>query len=147
VIDGKAQGTGVFFDLPCGLVVVCIGYQSAVLQDVPYDLSSGHFLNTEGYISPGLYCAGWARRGPTGTIGTNKLDGAAVADRIASEVSPGNRAGRSGLTSLLASRGVQHIDFNQWKKIEAAEIKAALAPSPRRKMTDVTEMVKLATTI
>jgi adrenodoxin-NADP+ reductase len=145
VIDGKAQGTGAFFEIPCGLVVACIGYKSAVLPDVPYDLSSGHFTNTDGLISPGLYCAGWARRGPTGTIGTNKPDGASIAERISTEVALANRPGRAGLTSLLASRGVQHVSFNQWKKIEAAEIRAATGPAPRRKMTDVTTMLKAAT--
>jgi NADPH-dependent glutamate synthase beta subunit-like oxidoreductase len=144
VKDGKAQGTGAFFELPCGLLVACIGYKSAPLDDVAYDFSSGHFQNQDGLIEGGLYCAGWARRGPTGTIGTNKPDGASVAERVAHEVSPGNRAGREGLQALLTGRGVRHVSFEEWKKIEMAEIDAAQKPSPRAKIVDVAAMLRVA---
>jgi len=70
-----AVGTGETYAIPCGLVVTCIGYKTPPLEGVPYEEDRGRFANSEGVIGGGLYCVGWARRGPTGTIGTNRPDG------------------------------------------------------------------------
>lgn len=144
VVDGKAQGTGDYFDLPCGLLIACIGYHSAPLEFVPYDDKAGHFFNIDGLIAPGLYCAGWARRGPTGTIGTNRPDGTGVAERLVREVTAGGKPGRDGLLPLLAAHGIKPVTFDQWKKIDAAEIQAAPQPSPRQKITDIAGMLQVA---
>jgi ferredoxin--NADP+ reductase len=94
----------------------------------------GRFANAEGRILPGLYCAGWARRGPSGTIGTNKPDGFEIADKIAEDIGAGAaKAGRSGLTALLAERGVREVSFADWKQIERAEEANARSGSPREK--------------
>ena len=45
---------------------------------------------TSGRIADRLFAVGWARRGPSGTIGTNRPDGYEVADRIAAAMPPGN---------------------------------------------------------
>ena len=61
------------------------------------------FANDEGRILPGLYCVGWARRGPSGTIGTNKPDGARIAEMVLEDIGRGGgKAGRPGLDALLA---------------------------------------------
>ncbi len=143
VIEGKAKGTGEFFEISCGLVVACIGYKSAPLDGVAYDFSSGHFTNVDGLIAPGLYCAGWARRGPTGTIGTNKPDGNSVAEKVISETTASGKSGRDGLSELLAARGVRPVSFADWKKIEAAEITAATPPAPRQKITSIDHMLRV----
>ena len=93
-------------------------------------------------ILPGLYCVGWARRGPTGTIGTNKPDGIMIADKIAEDIGEGSgKAGRAGLDALLAQRGVDVITFRDWQNIDAAEIARALPGAPREKFTDVADMI------
>ncbi len=146
IIDGKAVGAGVFFDIPCGLVVACIGYKSTALEGVPYDSSGGKFLNENGKISDGLYCAGWARRGPNGTIGTNKPDGAEVAKMIieAHAVDVSKKSGRTALQALLETRNTQIINFAAWQKIDAAEIVAAKTGAPRVKISRVQEMLDIA---
>ena len=131
---GRAVGTGAIRTLRCGLVVACIGYASAPLGDVPFDAAAGRFVNDEGRITERLYVAGWARRGPSGTIGTNKPDGAEVAARIATEVVPAGRDGGAGLDRLLAQRGIQPVTFTGWQRIEAAETAAARHPAPREKI-------------
>jgi ferredoxin--NADP+ reductase len=73
--DLRSVGTGETYVIPCGLVVSCIGYQTPPIEGVPYEHGRGRFANSEGRILPGLYCVGRARRGPTGTIGTNPPDG------------------------------------------------------------------------
>ncbi|HEU5286394.1 MAG TPA: FAD-dependent oxidoreductase [Sphingomicrobium sp.] len=134
---GSARGTGETYEVPASLVVSCIGYSTPPLGGVAYDERGGKFLNEAGRIADRLYCVGWARRGPTGTIGTNRPDGYEVAEAIAAALPPGSDGGRSGaegLKRLLSGRGVQATDFADWRRIEAAEEAAARPGSPREKM-------------
>jgi ferredoxin--NADP+ reductase len=136
--DGSATGAGETYAIPASLVVSCIGYRTPPIEGVPYDDRAGRFTNDEGRVLPGLYAVGWARRGPTGTIGTNRPDGFAIAEKIGADVGDGTgKAGRPGLDALLASRGVEVVTFRDWQKIEAAEVAAARAGSPREKFTSV----------
>ncbi|WP_262691095.1 FAD-dependent oxidoreductase [Kordiimonas aestuarii] len=144
VEDGTCIGTGVTEVLPAGLVVPCIGYRTSPIRDVPYSERYGHFENEDGLISDGLYCVGWARRGPTGTIGTNKPDGVEVANKILSEVSPSGKEGRDGLDRIVRERDLHIVTFQSWKKIEAMETSSARDGAPRKKLVDVGEMVRIA---
>ncbi len=90
---------------PPDLVVSCIGYRTSPIPDVPFDERQGRFANDEGRILPGLYCVGWARRGPSGTIGTNRPDGFDVVEKIGEDIAarrarPANKAGRPGFDAL-----------------------------------------------
>ena len=137
---GGARGTGEIYEVPASLVVSCIGYTTPPIAGVPYDERGGKFLNESGRISDRLYAVGWARRGPTGTIGTNRPDGYEVAEAIATAMpaaSDGGRAGGEGLKRLLTQRGVKPTDFADWRRIEAAEESAARSGSPREKMVRV----------
>ena len=140
--DGRATGTGETYVLPAALVVSCIGYRTPPIEGVPYDVRLGRFANDEGRIAPGLYAVGWARRGPTGTIGTNRPDGFLIADHISADTSDDNgKEGRAGLDRLLAARGVDVVTFRDWQRIEVAEIAAAREGSPREKFVSVEEMM------
>ncbi|MBV8970744.1 MAG: FAD-dependent oxidoreductase [Sphingomonadaceae bacterium] len=129
----RAVGTGVMRTIECGLIVAAIGYYSAPLGDVPFDAERGRFRNEGGRVADRLYVTGWARRGPSGTIGTNRPDGIEVAERIVAEAVPGGRAGAAGLDTLLHDRGVRPVTFAGWQAIDAAERAAATHPSPREK--------------
>ena len=134
-LDGdRAVGTGELRTVRCGLVVACIGYLSVPMAGVPFDAGRGRVVNDEGRVATRLYVTGWARRGPSGTIGTNRPDGTQVAERIVAEVAAGGRIGGAGLDALLAARGVRPVTFTGWQAIDAAEIAAATHPSPREKM-------------
>ncbi|MDQ3139703.1 MAG: pyridine nucleotide-disulfide oxidoreductase, partial [Pseudomonadota bacterium] len=141
--DLRSVGTGETYAIPCGLVVSCIGYQTPPIEGVPYEHGRGRFANSDGEIADGLYCVGWARRGPTGTIGTNRPDGFEVAEKIASKYRGGGSAkfGRVGLDTLLEGRGVDIVTFRDWQQIEAAEAARARAGSPREKFTDIDAML------
>lgn len=144
---GGAVGTGELHAIPCGLVIACIGYRTPAIPGVDWSDALGRFpTDAAGRIGRGLYASGWARRGPSGTIGTNRPDGfgvvaAMVADGIAAGNQTSDRAGPAGLDALLASRGVQPTDFAAWQKIEAAEIAAARPGAPREKIVDVAAML------
>jgi len=140
--DGRVNGTGETYAIPAQLVISCIGYRTPPIEGVPYDARLGRFANEEGRIAPGLYAVGWARRGPSGTIGTNRPDGYAVADQIAADVPGGSgKAGRAGLDALLSARGVDIVTFRDWQRIEAAEIARARAGAPREKFTTIADML------
>ena len=143
VVDGRAVGTGEFVEIECGLVVPAIGYRADPLDGAPFDERNGIFVNEDGRIADGLYAGGWVKRGPTGVIGTNKPDGRAVADHIANDFPTGSKPGRPALEKLLAERKVRAISFDDWLKVDAAEVAGAREPSPRRKFVKVEEMLSV----
>ena len=139
---GRAVGTGETYRLPADLVVSCIGYQTSAIAGVPFDERAGRFANHEGRILPGLYCVGWAKRGPSGTIGTNRPDGYAVIDLVAEDIGSGPRKrGRGGFDELIAERALDVVTFRDWQKIEEAEIAAAREGAPREKFVDIESMI------
>ncbi len=144
---GRAQATGETYRIPAGLVVSCIGYRSSPIPGVPFDERQGRFANDEGRILPGLYCVGWARRGPSGTIGTNRPDGFDIADKIAQDAAqgvlgPARKQGRPGFDALARERKLEPVTFRDWKKIEEAEERAAREGAPREKFVDIAAMMK-----
>ena len=140
VEDGRAVGTGEHFEIPCGLVVAAVGYLSMPVDGAPFDRRNGVVVNDEGRVGPGLYAVGWIKRGPTGVIGTNKPDGRNAAEQILADLGEsggeggGGKPGRDALEALLRARGCRWVDFEDWRRIEAAEIAAAAEGAPRRKL-------------
>jgi ferredoxin--NADP+ reductase len=144
--SGAAKGTGETYEVPASLIVTSIGYQTPRIDSVPYDERGGKFANDQGKIADGLYAVGWARRGPTGTIGTNRPDGYEVAEQVAAVMPPGSgdgKPGGSGLNLLLRERGVEPTNFADWRKIEAAEVAAARPGSPREKFVRHADWLKI----
>ncbi|HEX9931319.1 MAG TPA: FAD-dependent oxidoreductase [Allosphingosinicella sp.] len=146
--SGRAVGTGETYAVEAGLVVTCIGYRTPPVEGVPYEEDLGRFANEGGVIGDGLYCVGWARRGPTGTIGTNRPDGYEVAETIAATLGAGGggtpggvKEGGGGLDRLLAERGADVVSFDDWRDIEAAESARARPGSPREKFVAVADML------
>jgi len=135
--NGAARGTGHTYEVPASLIISAIGYSSAPMDGVPYDEKGGKFRNSGGLIGDCLYAVGWARRGPTGTIGTNRPDGYEVAEQIAAAMPVGSGEGKSGsegLKRLLDERGVKSTDYEDWRKIEEEEAGRARPGSPREKI-------------
>lgn len=141
----RSIGTGETYDMECSMVISCIGYQTPPIDGVPYEHGRGRFANVEGRILPGLYCVGWARRGPSGTIGTNRPDGENIVELIAEDFTAnrgtGRKKGRAGLDTLLNLRGVDVVAFSDWKKIEEAEIARARDGAPREKFVRIADMI------
>ncbi len=112
----------------CGLVITAIGYQAAGIDGVPYE--NGKVVNTDGRVKENLYVVGWAKRGPSGVIGTNKSDAAAVVELMINDLKSPKNAG--DISQLLTSQTV--INQSTWEKINEAEV-AAGEPhgKPRKK--------------
>ena len=140
--NGSARGTGETYEVPASLIVTAIGYSTPQIDGVPYDDRGGKFQNEGGLVGDRLYAVGWARRGPTGTIGTNRPDGYEVAEQVAAAMpagSAGDREGAAGLKRLLSERGVMPTDYDDWRKIEDTEVGRARPGSPREKFVRVEE--------
>jgi NADPH-dependent glutamate synthase beta subunit-like oxidoreductase len=143
----RVVGTGVFERIACGLVVAAVGYRSSPISRVPFDADRGLFPSNDGRVSQGLYTVGWAKRGPTGVIASNRPDGNLCAEQIIADV--GRRGcevgkpGRAAFERCLLARGVRTITFEDWQKIDAAELAGAVKPAPRRKFTTLGEMLEL----
>ena len=96
----SARPTGETFALPCGILFRSIGYRGVSMEGVPFDEKAGVFRNVDGRITedgkmpvPGLYVAGWIKRGPTGVIGTNKKDATETVELLLADAR-GGRLGR-----------------------------------------------------
>ena len=139
---GRAIGTGESYRIPADILITCIGYETSPIEGVPFDERAGRFANDQGRILPGLYCVGWAKRGPSGTIGTNRPDGYSVIDIVDEDIGSGHRRrGREGFDDLAAERRLDIVTFRDWQKIEEAEIAAARDGSPREKFVDIESMI------
>jgi NADPH-dependent glutamate synthase beta subunit-like oxidoreductase len=138
--DGDFVDTDETVDIPAELVVTCIGYGSVACDGLAP--ASGRFANDEGRIDDGLYVTGWAKRGPSGTIPTNRPESHALADRILAEVAPAGKPGRTAVYGALD--GVSIVDIDAWKRIDAAETGQASEGRVRRKLTRIDDLLAAA---
>lgn len=147
--DGRllALPTGEPWEEPCQLALTAVGYRGVPIDGLPFDDARGIVPNEGGRVYsptghrflPGLYVSGWARRGPSGVVGTNKPDAASVASALLDDLA-GQVASCSppeDLAVLLAARGVRVVDWAAWGRIDAQERAAGEAQGrPRVKHTD-----------
>ena len=151
----SAKGTGETIEIDCGILFRSIGYNGIAIPGVPFYERWGTIPNEAGRITteqggdviPGLYTAGWIKRGPSGIIGTNRACAVESVESLIEDIDKLNFAkpGREGLYKILNDNSVQYIDYQQWKKIDAAEVEAG-APigKPREKFTRREEMLAIA---
>ncbi len=141
VEGGRCIATGETFDIPCQMVVTCIGSRAATVEDLPFDEKRGIVSHDDGRVAPGVYAAGWLKRGATGTIGTNRLDSYAVTDLLISEFGGPARPGPHAFDLLVVERGLSPVSFDDWLVIKELEENAASEAAPRRKFPTVEEML------
>jgi ferredoxin--NADP+ reductase len=128
--DGVAVGTGEFSTIAADLVIRSVGYRGLALDGLHFDKARGVIPHVDGRIVrdgtvvPGVYVAGWIKRGPTGIIGTNKKDAAQTVASLLADLDalPAAARGDDDLASVLAARGVRVVTMRGWSAIDAAEI-------------------------
>ena len=126
------------FSIKCGLVITAIGYEAASIPGIPYE--RGKVVNNEGRVGENLYVVGWAKRGPSGVIGTNKSDASDVMKFLVEDLKSAKSNG--DITDLLADKS--HVSQAKWEAINASEI-AAGEPlgKPRKKAVTREELLSL----
>ena len=109
-------------------MVIAIGYNALNIPGVPFE--NGKVVNIDARVQDNMYVVGWAKRGPSGVIGTNKSDAASVIALLGSDLKePKNKA---DISDLLIGKTV--VTQKDWEAINAAEIAAGEAlAKPRRK--------------
>jgi len=135
----QKTGSDEKFSIKCGLVITAIGYEAASIPGIPYE--RGKVVNNEGRVSENLYVVGWAKRGPSGVIGTNKSDAADVMKLLVEDLKKAKNSG--DISEILPAN--KFVSQANWEAINAAEI-AAGEPlgKPRRKFVSREELHKIA---
>lgn len=153
-LTGDHAVTGVVLARPDGttetietsLVIRAVGFRGRPVPGLPFDSSAGIIPNDAGRVvdpmtghpMPGLYCTGWIKRGPTGVIGTNRVDSSETVASLLSDVThhrlPNPPLRAAQLTDLLRERQPDVVDASGWWRIDEAE-KSAGRASGRTRVT------------
>ena len=119
----RAVPTGETETLRCGIVFRSVGYRGVALPGLPFDEARGTIANDRGRVAPGVYAAGWIKRGPSGVIGTNKKDATETVELLLEDLRDAPRKDRSPdeIERLLLERGVRLVVYAGWASIDELE--------------------------
>lgn len=110
--------------------ITAIGYRGTPLGDAALDERNGVFADDHGEIAPGLYVVGWAKRGPSGVIATNRADSLAVVERmvaILKATSVAKNKTNEQIDAMLRRRGISVTSFSHWLHLDRFELDAGKA--------------------
>ncbi|KAK0743573.1 NADPH:adrenodoxin oxidoreductase-like protein [Schizothecium vesticola] len=150
--NAYALGAGATAQLPCAVAFRSIGYKSTPLPEfadlgIPFDDRRGVMSNDgHGRVQheerardglsvlgsfPGLYCAGWVKRGPTGVIASTMQDAFDTADAMAGDwaargevpfLNEGREVdGWEGVRGEQGVAGARVVSWEEWRRIDGAE--------------------------
>ena len=121
------------YAIQCGLVISAIGYETDLALDL--EIEKGHLANQEGLVKDNLYVVGWAKRGPSGVIGTNKSDSTETMKFLASRLSDSKNSG--DFVAQLKAKNIMYLTQSDWEKINEFEVAAGeLKGKPRVKIVE-----------
>ncbi|NTU86063.1 MAG: FAD-dependent oxidoreductase [Chloroflexales bacterium] len=149
----RAKGTGEFETIACGMVLRSVGYRSLPLPGVPFNNTVGIIPSSAGRVTehgsgqlvPGEYVVGWAKRGPSGVIGTNKPDAVATVASMLEDLPRIPPApDESDVEALLRERQVEYVTYADWRILDAYEATLGAAQGrPRVKIVRLPEMLEI----
>ncbi|BAN50688.1 FAD-dependent oxidoreductase [Metapseudomonas resinovorans] len=127
-------------------VITAIGFQEHADSILSRGALSGAATDIDsGVLASGLYCAGWFRRGPSGTIPENRADSKRVADTIVQAVAEGALAlGKPGFSAFADTVKTRLVSYQGWKRIDEAELRSAPDGRVRRKVRNRSDMLSIA---
>lgn len=151
----RPQPTGEYEELPVGLVFRSVGYRGVTLPGLPFDERWGVLRNQHGRLLdsetsqplPGLYTAGWIKRGPSGVIGTNKPDAHETVQCMLEDADRGMvwhpvYADPSSAEKYLRERCSTYVSYADWLRLNTLEVAQGKAQGrPRVKFTRVQDML------
>ncbi len=151
----RAQGLDVYETLPVQLALLAIGYRGSPLPDLPFDKASGTLVNQQGRVKspadqgslPGVYAAGWIKRGPSGVIGTNKVDALETVAAMLNDACQPQPHWASVSTAadapiqLMREKGIRFVAFSEWQTLDALEIQRGQPDKVREKLVSIPAMI------
>lgn len=147
----RAVTTGEHAKLPCDILFRSIGYRGQTLPGLPFDDARGVVHHHGGRVSNCLYAVGWIKRGPSGIIGTNRADAVDTVNTILGDLKGSchkPKPGAAGLRSTLTRAQARVTSFDDWHRIDAAELKLGInKDKAREKITRISEMLAIADAI
>ena len=141
VVNGKVVDTGKTYSIKTNLVISAIGYTSDYIKGI--SIRDGKVENDNGRVlGTNIYAVGWAKRGPSGVIGTNKSDASDVVKLLIEDLDPEPKNG--GDITVVIPQAITIVDQAGWTKINETEINAGVAlGKPRVKITDIPTLISL----
>lgn len=153
----RARGTGVYETFEAGMVLRSVGYRTIPLKGVPFDDATSTIMNVAGRVVhssdgepvDGEYVVGWAKRGPSGVIGTNKPDAVSTVVAMQEDLAtlpgiPDENRDLSKIEALLKARGIEYVTYDDWRILDKYEVAlGAKQGRPRVKVTSVPEMLEI----
>ncbi len=139
--------------IPLQLALMAVGYHGQPLADLPFDARSGTLPNLKGRVEQGnrplkaVYTAGWIKRGPSGVIGTNKLDAAETVTSMLEDAQqsncnlPSSAPDQNSPLQLLKKKNIRFITFPEWQKLNTLECQRGQPQKSREKFVSVPEML------
>ncbi|GAA4659447.1 FAD-dependent oxidoreductase [Gordonia humi] len=157
VAGGRIEPTDETGEIEAGAVVRSVGYRGQAVDGLPFDELRAVVPSEDarvldgpgGAVIPGLFVAGWIRRGPTGGIGRNRYCGEEAAKAVLADFAAGTlpetTVDAADVADLVASRGANRVDLAGWKAIDAVERAAGKGSGRRRvKLVSVTALEQAA---
>ena len=149
----SARSTGEEWLEEVQLVFKAIGYRGIPIPGVPFDDWRGIIPNVEGRVidlesnehKRGHYVVGWAKRGPTGLIGTNRSDAEDTVEILLKDVNELSQREiqANDILELLSARGVRTVDSNDWFVLDQEELRRGKEKEKvRDKFTSVEAMLQ-----
>ncbi|KAJ2853144.1 NADPH-adrenodoxin reductase, partial [Coemansia erecta] len=153
----KALPIDEFVDIPCAMVLRSIGYESTPMEDIPFDSKrkivpniAGRVIDHNEDVVPGLYVAGWLKRGPIGVIASTMRHSYGTADAMAIDLANTDHeprcASRADIDAAFNNLGLlkSFVSNDDWRKLEAYEIEEGKKINkPREKVTSTKEMLHI----
>lgn len=153
--DGHLRETGNFETLKVDMVFRAVGYRPLRLPDVPFDEaksvipnSQGRVLNENGQLTEKEYVTGWAKRGPSGTIGTNRSDSSETVCTLLTDIAGRevcNGSGPEQILTFLDNRRVNYTNWMNWLRLDDYETQLGSKQGrPRVKIPDLRSMLEFS---
>jgi len=152
----RPRATDRYEDLPAGLVFRSVGYRGVALPGLPFHDRWGIVPNEQGRVVdpdtgrplPGLYVAGWIKRGPTGVIGTNKPDALDTVACMLEDAAAGiythpDRPDAAAAEQTIRACQCDYFSYADWQRLDELETALGAASGrPRVKYTSTEDMLE-----
>ena len=135
-----------------GVVLRSVGYVGSSIDRLPFDDRRGVIPNIGGRVIdpatrealPGLYVTGWIRRGPSGSMGSNRSCALEAVEALLEDHRAGKLAQTKNASHQLADAMGRSSGLAHWRAIDQHErAQGRLARRPRVKLVHRSDMAKV----